>query len=177
MHRKKTLTKIKSHQELSLKICNQRVLFPNLATMQQSFIQVNRTSDRSTKSMKRMKRPTLISLSIRVICKDEVNSMSLKNKTKYGFLFLISFVLFQSLQLLKRLLKFAQKYLIIFQRRLELCNIYITFYFLSLSILDKLSDLIFAVFDLSTRGSLINGRTCISFHFSCAIELIILPFL
>ena len=34
----KTLTKIKSHQELSLKIRNQKVLFPNLATMWQPFI-------------------------------------------------------------------------------------------------------------------------------------------
>ena len=42
--------------------------------------------------------------------------------------------------------------------------------------LDTLSDLIFAVFDLSTRGLLINGRTCINFHFSYAIELIIPPF-
>ena len=39
--------------------------------------------------------------------------------------------------------------------------------------LDTLSHLIFAVFDLSLRGSLINGRTCINFHFSYAIELII----
>ena len=37
-----------------------------------------------------------------------------KKKIKYGFLFLISFVLFQSLQVLKGLFKFAQKYLIIF---------------------------------------------------------------
>ena len=37
-----------------------------------------------------------------------------KKKIKYGFLFLISFVLFQRLQLLKGLLKFAQKYLIMF---------------------------------------------------------------
>ena len=36
-----------------------------------------------------------------------------KKKIKYGFLFLISFVLFHSLQILKGLLKFAQKYLII----------------------------------------------------------------
>ena len=57
----------------------------------------------SRKSMKRVKRRTLISLSIRVIYKDEVNSTSLKKKTKYGFLFLIAFVLFQSLQLLKGL--------------------------------------------------------------------------
>ena len=42
--------------------------------------------------------------------------------------------------------------------------------------LDTLSDLIFTVFDLSTRGSLINGRACINFHFSYAIELIISPF-
>ena len=46
--------------------------------------------------------------------KDEVNSISLKKKTKYGFLFLISCVLFQSLQLLKGFLKFAQMYLIMF---------------------------------------------------------------
>ena len=43
--------------------------------------------------------------------------------------------------------------------------------------LDTLSDLMFAVFDLSMRGSLINGRTCINFHFSYAVELIIPPFL
>ena len=71
----KTLTKIKSHQELLLKIRNQQVLFPNLATMLNLFIQVNRTFDRSRKSMKRH---TLIPLSIRVICKDEVNSIGLK---------------------------------------------------------------------------------------------------
>ena len=52
----------------------------------------NRTSDRSRKSMKRVKRRTLITLTTRVICKDEVNSISLKKKTKYQFLFLISFV-------------------------------------------------------------------------------------
>ena len=39
--------------------------------------------------------------------------------------------------------------------------------------LDTLNDLIFAVFDLFTRGSLINGRTCITFHFSYAMKLII----
>ena len=44
------------------------------------------------------------------------------------------------------------------------------------AMLDTLSDLIFAVFDLSTRGSLINERMCINFHFSYTIELIILPF-
>ena len=61
------------------------------------------------------------------------------------------------------------------------CSIYLTFYFLSLfqfirtAMLDTLSDLIFAVFDLSTRGSLRNRRTCINFHFSYAVELIIFP--
>ena len=42
--------------------------------------------------------------------------------------------------------------------------------------LDILSDLIFAVFDLYTCGSLISGRTCINFCFSYAVELIIPPF-
>ena len=74
----KTLTKIKSHQELLLKILNQQVLFPNLATMLKPFIQVNRTSDRSRKSMKSVKRHTSISLSIMAICKGEVNSIGLK---------------------------------------------------------------------------------------------------
>ena len=102
------------NKELPLKIRNQQVLFLNLVTMLQPFIQVNRTSDRSRKSMKMVKTRTLFFLSIRVIRKDEVNSISLKKKAKYGFLSLISFVLFQSLQLLKGLLKFAQKYLIMF---------------------------------------------------------------
>ena len=39
------------------------------------------------------------------------NCFSLKFQIKYGFLFLISFVLFQSQLLLKGLLKFAQNYL------------------------------------------------------------------
>ena len=38
---KKTLTKIKSHQELSLEIRNQQVLFPSLATMLQAFFQLS----------------------------------------------------------------------------------------------------------------------------------------
>ena len=80
MHPKKTVTKIKSHQELSLKIRNQQVLFPNLATMLKPFIQANRTSDGTRKSMERVKRRTLVSLSIRVICKDEVNSINLKKE-------------------------------------------------------------------------------------------------
>ena len=70
MHRKKSVTKLKSHQKLSLKIRNQQVLFPNRVTMLQPFIQVNRTSDRSRKPMERVKRRKLISLSIGVTCKD-----------------------------------------------------------------------------------------------------------
>ena len=41
--------------------------------------------------------------------------------------------------------------------------------------LDILSDLSLAFFDLYTCGSLINGRTCINFCFSYAVELIIPP--
>ena len=57
-----------------------QVLFPNLATMWQPFIQISRTSDRSRKLMKWVKRHTPISWSVRVICKDEVSSISLKRR-------------------------------------------------------------------------------------------------
>ena len=50
------------------------------------------------------------------------------------------------------------------------------FEFIRTAILHTLSALIFAVFDLSTCGLLINRRTCINFHFSYITELIIPPF-
>ena len=71
------------------------------------------TSDRSRKLMERLKRQTLISLSIRVICKDEANSISLKKKTKYGFLFLISFVYCttkRALEIFPEVLDVSQKF-------------------------------------------------------------------
>ena len=50
------------------------------------------------------------------------------------------------------------------------------FQFIPIAMLDTLSDLIFVDFDLSMSGSLINGKTCINFHISYAIELIYFPF-
>ena len=54
-------------------------------------------------------------------------------------------------------------------RNLELCNLYITFYFLSLF-------QVIGTAMLGLSGSLINGRTSINFHFSYAVELTITPF-
>ena len=54
-------------------------------------------------------------------------------------------------------------------RNLELCNLYITFYFLGLF-------QVIGTAMLGFRGSLINERASINFHFSYAVELIITPF-